>query len=386
MTAADLELVAGVLQRRVGAPAAELGQISQPIQLSQLSQLSQERWNGVLQLAERHGVFPLLYPLVADHLPATIRAGRDALYQAHAARCAAMTSELARLLKDLESAGQRALAYKGPALAARAFGSTVARGFVDLDILVRRDDLPAVRRRLQALGYRPAQSSPVPDPLLFGSECDETFLHDQRAVALEVHWAVAPPWLRFPVTTESLLERAVPVEAPPLRAASPGDEDMVLLLCLNGAKDGWPKLEPLCSLAALVARRPDFDWDQLLANAARLHTRRMLHLGLLLASRLGFLMVPPAAAASVQADRGATALADRVRQRWTAPAAPTDKLWFAISTRERWRDRVGSVLTRALRPTRDDAAFFPLPGTLTPLYALVRPYRLLTARFRRRNK
>jgi hypothetical protein len=176
------------------------------------------------------------------------------------------------------------------------------------------------------------------------------------------------------------------VEAPPLRAACPGDEDMVLLLCLGGAKDGWPKLEPLCSLAALVNRRPDFGWDQLLASAARLHGRRMLHLGLLLASRLGFLTLPPPIAASTLADRGAAALADRVQRRWSTSAPPPDRVWFAISARERWRDRVRSVLTRALQPTRDDAEFLLLPPLLTGLYVVVRPYRLLTARFRRRNE
>jgi hypothetical protein len=376
--AADFELLAAMLQRRTGSAAGVGAAAAVP--------LADQRWTALLRLAERHGVLPLLYAQISDQLPPSLRAARDAAYHVHAARCVAMAGELARVLNDLKTAGLAALAYKGPALSARAFGSTVARSFADIDILVRRDDLTTVRRRLQALGYRPLHPAPVPDPILFGSECDETFLHDQRAVALEVHWAVAPPWLRLPITTEALLESAVPLDAPPLQAAIPGDEDMVLLLCLNGAKDGWPRLEPLCSLAALVQRRRDFRWDQVRGLADRLHARRILHLGLRLASQLGFLALPPAIEAAVGVDAGAIALADRVQQRWTESAAAPDKLWFAITTRERWRDRAASVITRAVRPTRDDATFLPLPERLTALYLLVRPYRLLTSRFRRRNE
>jgi hypothetical protein len=45
-------------------------------------------------------------------------------------------------------------AFKGPVLSVLAYGAVGQRGFNDLDLLVRRVDLPTVRRLLERRGYR----------------------------------------------------------------------------------------------------------------------------------------------------------------------------------------------------------------------------------------
>ena len=70
-----------------------------------------------------------------------------ALYNRH------LTAELVRLTGLLKAAGVEAIAFKGPVLAAMAYGSIELRQFVDLDILVRQSDLPRIAEILTAEGY-----------------------------------------------------------------------------------------------------------------------------------------------------------------------------------------------------------------------------------------
>jgi len=64
-----------------------------------------------------------------------------------------LTAELVRLTGLLKAAGIAAVAFKGPVLAAMAYGSIDMRQFVDLDILVRQTDLPRIAEILSAERY-----------------------------------------------------------------------------------------------------------------------------------------------------------------------------------------------------------------------------------------
>jgi hypothetical protein len=65
----------------------------------------------------------------------------------------ALVRELFRLSTLLKAAGHEFILLKGPYLAERFFGGIDRRAFSDLDILIRRENLPAVERLLCASGF-----------------------------------------------------------------------------------------------------------------------------------------------------------------------------------------------------------------------------------------
>ncbi len=115
-------------------------------------------WQAFLREARSHGVLPLVARNLAAHaddrLPASISEEISAWSRGQAARNTLMFATLADALSRLESAGLKGIPVKGPTLAIRAYDSVCLRQFSDLDILVRKADVPELVRVLEAAGYR----------------------------------------------------------------------------------------------------------------------------------------------------------------------------------------------------------------------------------------
>jgi Uncharacterised nucleotidyltransferase len=101
-----------------------------------------------------------------------------------------------RLVKELEeistllaAAGHESILLKGPYWATRFFGSLHRREFSDLDILIRREDLPAVGRLLCSCGYMRKST------VLLNEALTARFTHAldfvKPNVALDLHWLLS---------------------------------------------------------------------------------------------------------------------------------------------------------------------------------------------------
>jgi hypothetical protein len=176
-------------------------------------------------------------------------------------------------------------------------------------------------------------------------------------------------------------------------------EELLLFLCAHGAKHGWRRLEWICGVAELLRVRPQLDWDQVFKLAEQLGSRRMLFVGLSLATNLLGATLPRAVGQSVKADRVGTRLAERVSETlFHAPEGNRGLLdtpipivglsprliGFHLQAKERLRDKVqyGLEIARhmahdVLTPNRKDEELLPLPASLTFLHYLLRPFRLL---------
>ena len=130
---------------------------------------------------------------------------------------------------------------------------------------------------------------------------------------VELHWAVTPPYFSMPLDVEGLFQRQVVLSTPEHPIPPPGPEDALILLCINGTKDGWGRLETLAAIAELIRVHPDLDWGQATARVTAMHGQRLWHVGLLLASALVEADIPDALASQAAADAVAVKLVDEVR-------------------------------------------------------------------------
>lgn len=144
-------------------------------------------------------------------------------------------ASLRAVLAALARAGVPALPLKGPLLAEMLYEAPEERPFTDLDLLVRRADVPAALGVLGALGYR---HLPGGRPLAHELAHAAVFVRadDPVSVPVDLHWElVAPPGVvrRFPVPVEEVWERSVPApEWGPL-ARRLSTEDLLLYLALH---------------------------------------------------------------------------------------------------------------------------------------------------------
>lgn len=335
----------------------------------------------LLALARRNRMVPLLHRFLAAHpaagpLPDALRSeaaanARDAL---------AAARELLRLLEALAGAGVRAAAYKGPALAVRAYGDLALRTYGDLDLLVAPADVPAAAAVLRAAGHLPKHDFPPHAEALFRRvDGDYPFVRAADGRIVELHCRVSSRRFGAELPTDALLARARPVALGGGAVVALDDDDLLLALVLHGAKHRWARLEWLAAAGALLARS-DAGADALLARAAAIGARRSLLLALRLMEDALALPLPRGASAAARAEPGLEALAHEARALWLADDAEEEStaadLRFNLRLQDGGRARAAFAARWLLVPSPEDWAWAPLPAPLAPLHRLLRPLRL----------
>ena len=113
-------------------------------------------WEQMLRLVDHHRVVPQVYgalSALSSLLPAQPLDALHSRYQDNARKTLWFTTELIRIVSHLESAGIKALPYKGPILADSLYGEVTQRQFCDLDVLILPADVPKAKATLLALGH-----------------------------------------------------------------------------------------------------------------------------------------------------------------------------------------------------------------------------------------
>lgn len=254
-------------------------------------------WDAYWNLALRHEVQPLVWAFLRASrgrraaVPERLARQAERRYFATVVRNGNRAAELGRVLSALGTAGVSAMPVKGVVLDELVYGPDVPRTFDDLDVLVRRAELPRARKALAELGY---YGRPVPR----FEEVDHRF-HDVqlfRPVAggeqcLEVHWDLWPA-ARFDSMLDDLWRRSVTARVGGVETRVLSMEDTLLHLAIHRTSSAL-RLRFICDVAEIVRQRSqDLDWEQLAARAAGVQARVALHMVLMLARELLAAPVP----------------------------------------------------------------------------------------------
>ena len=158
-------------------------------------------------------------------------------------------------------------------------------------------------------------------------------------------------------------------------------ENALVLLCIHGSKDFWERISWIADIAELIRACPKLDWNAVSHRADSWKARRILHLGLALASEMLDAPLPDEIGALVKQDRAAGVLASEVAQRLLR----RDESAFGAAGRFSFRRRMvdGALagwrysIRLAVAPAEEDWQMVRLPRLLAPLYVALRPFRLL---------
>jgi hypothetical protein len=313
-----------------------------------------------------------------------VREPLAALYRVSAERALRQTGQLLRLLEALEARGVAALPIKGPAWAERLYGDVTLRNWVDLDLILRYDDVAAARAALLEQGF--LDSSPYAERLLRRRTRTEgeIALHSaDNELLLDLHWQMGVGYGAEALTGERLLDQATQstLLGRPVRALS--SADMLLLTCLHGTRHRWDSIEALLSLALQMRDLRDDEWAALYGSAAEVHCVRRVTLSTLHARRLfGLDDWRPGDHAPMN-DRLTRSLRASLRPRLLereGEQSPHDKAaeaWWFAATEDRLLAGLGHAWLRLARPGPEDWEAVQMPRELAWLYWPLRPLRLL---------
>lgn len=339
-------------------------------------------WDYLFQLARRHSVVPLVYIQLKSHAADLVPHNRMAefkqSYQENVARNLVLTSELATLVRVFRVAGIESIPYKGSLLALLAYGDLALRRFVDLDIIVKKDDVYRARDVLTEAGYKPAVDFDQHSALL-RTQHNIQFKRDSGRVIVELHWEVASSLFAQSVSADDLWQRLIEVELNGERVKSLSVDDTLFSLCVHGSRHIWERLSWICDLAELIARHK-IDWTSLTDRATSTDCERMFYLGLFLANRLLGVELPETVTSRFASDSQLEAIADRITLRLFSgtthvPATPSQIFRFNFKLRKSWRGRA-RYFAFMLKPTDGDIGNLHLPRPLFFAYYLMRPVRL----------
>jgi Uncharacterised nucleotidyltransferase len=341
-------------------------------------------WQYLRQAAWHHGIFPSLYCCLShvapDVLPPAFLQEIQDLYRAHAQRNLKITRELLRLLALLENHGLAALPFKGPVLAQVAYGDVTLRQFVDLDLLVRRADMPRIKKLLLSLGYRLDHAYTAKQEEVHLHHANEfSFSHPDKT-RLDVHWRFVPLCLGGGPDVDLAFARRVPLNLMGKTVYTLSPTDHLLVLCLNGAFDPYALLSQISDVAHFIRSQPTLDWETILHEAETVGLRRVVLLRLSLAQEILEAPVPSHIRALAAEDQ---AVARLRRQMWQSlfsyPEKEPDLFLSGLrqwQTRERFGDKLHYVWKRTFLPTVQDWHWVSLPDSRYWLYYLLRPWRL----------
>lgn len=335
------------------------------VALTELKSLSPGDWDDLLEQAEQHQVSPLLHrsldgPERRAVVPAIAMERLEASYFNTAAGNASLFAQLSGVLETFRTAGIPVIGLKGVHLAEIVYGNLTLRSMGDVDLLVKREDLPRVEQAMTGLGYRPQE---IRSPRDYAVHRHLLPFVKKGAFPIEIHRTLDESG-QFEIDVEGLWERARPARIAGVEALVLSPEDLLLHLCLHTAfQHGFRvPLRQVCDLAAAVQRYgQELDWRGLVRAAETSGLGKVCYYALAVAESLLGAGVPAETLAALQASGGDERMVAVIREyllihpSHRAPGG-VKKIIQARGARERLRSFLQSV--------------FPPPARLREIYSL----------------
>ena len=258
------------------------------------------------------------------------------------------------------------------------------RTCVDLDFVVPQRYIPEAMSLLQAHGYTPQFSLPsrrkrastarlrASTPLRRPANRSFVELHTERTLR----------YFSRPLNLEEMNSRLVPLEIGGQKLRTFCVEDLLVMLCVHGAKHFWERLAWIVDIAQLITVC-EVDWTLLSEIAASMESTRLLLLGLYLAHEMVGASLPQSVLDRASGDAQVQWLAGKVLEQYAGNSGPSAGVWpravFRIRSSDKYWQGLCQLFRLSLSPTESDRQTIQLPSFLSPLYTLVRPIRLLGA-------
>lgn len=251
----------------------------------QLAGATAEDWQGILRCASLHGTKALLYrqlKATGVQVPEEILQGLREGYLQGVLRNMRLFHELYGVLDLFHHEDVPVILLKGAYLAERVYGDIAVRPMVDMDILVKEQDLGRVRDILSNLGF--AQRGLLDEAIREAHHF--VYKHPGHGLCVEVHWDLIDKLYGVHVDIEGLWGRAQPttLRGVPLLVMTP--EDTLLHLCVHASVHVFQYgLRMVCDIAEMVWRG-GIDWERVGQRAYLWKAERCVYVNLWLARGL----------------------------------------------------------------------------------------------------
>jgi Uncharacterised nucleotidyltransferase len=342
-------------------------------------------WAAVVAVADRMG----LTPLVFEHLrkfetrvPPLWLERLEKASRVDATRSLFLATELLRVLEIFDSRNIPAIPYKGPVLAAQAYGDLGFRQFHDIDIIVPQRHLAEAHAALTSFGYRARFPWPHESEMpLVRIPGEYTYRGEGSERLLELHTEFTMRHFPMRADLDAFAKRLVNVSLGGTTVRTFCPEDALVVLSVHGAKDFWNKLSWVADLSELVSVAGRLNWDLVFDTAESLNAERMLLLGLSLAQDVLDTRLPVPVFERIQSDRTVLSLTEHVEQKLLSARAENWNLlqrgWFRRRLVSQRLEGMKYVWRIATQPSEDEWTAAHGSVWAAAAQAILRPLKLI---------
>ena len=257
-------------------------------------------WEYFLREARENGISAVVYSKLNEirkdcpYIPSFVFKKLKKVYYLNATQNSLIFEELGKVLEILSKAGLQVIVLKGAVLAEKIYRNLALRPMMDVDLLVKKEDLFFFDKQMKILGYRPSDIS-VND-----IDLTSTYLTtiDYRSLSpnspsFHVHWH----FVNSTIPNESYIKN-IKIEDIWQNAENTkiaGAETLVmaphhLLIHLSEhalrVTHSLSKLSLLCDISESVNfYQGRLDWDRLIDDSLKFNLSQMVYISLYFASR-----------------------------------------------------------------------------------------------------
>ncbi|MDR4497685.1 MAG: nucleotidyltransferase family protein [Candidatus Scalindua sp.] len=202
-------------------------------------------WEEILESASWHGISPLLYNNLkgiqeTECIPPGVMGKLRAAYHGNLARNMYLYTELKRILEAFHEKRIKVIVLKGAALAKIVYGDIGLRPMSDIDLLVKKEDLPCAEKIISELGYL---FEGIESPEWYRINHQEIcYIHPKNNIPVEIHWHITNKSHPFRIRSfetdiiERWWEGAKTTDFSGSKAFTLCPEDLIFHLCLHFLK------------------------------------------------------------------------------------------------------------------------------------------------------
>lgn len=341
-------------------------------------------WDYLLRIASIHCLKPLLYwqlnQICPDQIPSEFMSNLKEFLNNNAKNNLFFMQELIEVVKTLNNHHIESVPYKGPILALQAYGNLSMRQFSDLDLLVKKDDVPFIKEILISKGYKPEFNlNSVQEQNYMNSQRELKLIHETKGISLELHWKFSGVFQNLPPNAEKMFLKNLDIlDIGGVQIPKISPENLILILSIHNASHHWSSLAWLVDIATLI-KNQKIDWSQVLKTSQKLSIRKILFINLYLCHFLLDLELDNEISNYLNDDSVRKTANIFVNNLFSDKSENglIENMQISIKLREKKIDGIKDGLSGIFKPSFYELNHLDVPPYLFFIYHIYRPFNLL---------
>jgi hypothetical protein len=193
-----------------------------------------------------------------------------------------LTSELINIMKLFEENNIKAIAFKGPTLAQLAYGDITLRQYVDLDVLVEKEDLFKIENLLKNK-YKRALKLTSSQEILWFQYAHDVGLLNNNGIHIEFHWRMFDRSHPANLSKIDFFQESAKtkINNGNVNINTISNEKFLIYLCIHGSKHLYERIEWVCDIDRFI-KTQEIDWNKVEDIIENDNSKRFFLLGLFL--------------------------------------------------------------------------------------------------------